>query len=128
MSKHRNNQQWLELITECRQSGMTDMDWCRANGISHSTFYKAIHRLQEAACKLPESLACSSTMLNLTSAKQDIVPISIIPDTSAEVNNALPEPTHYIMEITKCDMTIRVSNDISPSLLSHTLHLLGGAL
>lgn len=101
MSKHRNNQQWLELITECRQSGMTDMDWCRTNGISHSTFYKAIHRLQEAACKLPESLACSSTILNLTSAKQDIVPISIIPDTS---------------------------NDISPSLLSHTLHLLGGAL
>ena len=128
MSKHRNNQQWLELITECRQSGMSDMDWCRANGISHSTFYKAIHRLQEAACKLPESLACSSTMLNLTSAKQDIVPISIIPDTSAEVNNVLPEPTPYTMEITKCDMTIRVSNDISPSLLSHTLDLLGGGV
>ncbi len=128
MSKHRNQQQWLELITKCRQSGMSDMDWCRANGISRSTFYKAVLRLQKAACELPESSASSSTEINLTSSKQDIVPISIIQDTCSEVNNTLPEPNSYVMEITKCDMTVRVSNDISASLLAHTLRLIGGAL
>lgn len=128
MSKHRNMQQWLELITECRQSGMSDMDWCRANGISRSTFYKALLRLQNAACELPKSSAATSTEINLTSSKQDIVPVSIIHDTCSEVNNTMSEPAPYVMEITKCDMTIKVSNDISASLLSRTLQLLGGVL
>ncbi len=29
----------IRLINECRQSGMTDADWCRENDISVSTFY-----------------------------------------------------------------------------------------
>ena len=29
----------IRLINECRQSGMTDADWCRENGIAVSTFY-----------------------------------------------------------------------------------------
>ncbi len=28
----------IRLINECRQSGMTDADWCRENGIAVSTF------------------------------------------------------------------------------------------
>ena len=34
----------LRLINECRQSGMTDADWCRENGIAVSTFYNWISR------------------------------------------------------------------------------------
>ena len=30
----------IRLINECRQSGMTDADWCRENDIAVSTFYK----------------------------------------------------------------------------------------
>ena len=29
----------IRLINECRQSGMTDADWCRENGIAVSTEY-----------------------------------------------------------------------------------------
>ena len=29
----------IRLINECRQSGMTDADWCRENDIAASTFY-----------------------------------------------------------------------------------------
>ena len=29
----------IRLINECRQSGMTDADWCRENNIAVSTFY-----------------------------------------------------------------------------------------
>ena len=28
----------IRLINECRQSGMTDADWCRENDIAVSTF------------------------------------------------------------------------------------------
>mgnify|MGYP000233644627 CR=1 FL=1 len=29
----------IRLINECRQSGVTDADWCRENDIAVSTFY-----------------------------------------------------------------------------------------
>lgn len=32
----------IRLINECRQSGMTDADWCRENDIVASTFYNWI--------------------------------------------------------------------------------------
>ena len=34
----------LRLINECRQSGMTDADWCRENDIAVSTFYNWVSR------------------------------------------------------------------------------------
>lgn len=32
----------IRLINECRQSGMTDADWCRENDIAVSTFYNFV--------------------------------------------------------------------------------------
>ena len=31
-------EQRIELINECRRSGLTDAEWCRQNGIHPSTF------------------------------------------------------------------------------------------
>ena len=39
MSTASNDDHWLELITQCRSSGLTDRQWCIENGISASTFY-----------------------------------------------------------------------------------------
>lgn len=39
----------LRLINECRQSGMTDADWCRENDIAVSTFYNWVSRCRKAA-------------------------------------------------------------------------------
>ena len=42
MSTTRKNRvpmsEQLKLINQCRQSGLTDADWCRENGIAPSTF------------------------------------------------------------------------------------------
>ncbi len=130
MAEHRTAVQWMSLITECRQSGLTDMDWCRANGISKSTFYKAVKRLRDKACVIPASVASSDTCVNLTSSnKQDVVPISIIPDEQPHIHDiprAFPSP--YAMEINAGSLTVRISNDISPGMLSQTLRILGGFL
>ena len=130
MSKYRTQQHWLKLITECRQSGMTDMDWCRANGISRSTFYKAVKRLRASACELPESKVVSDNCLDLTaSCNQDVVPISILPDEQTQISDVPSTPrTPYAMEISTGSMTIKISNDISPGMLSQTLRILGGFL
>ena len=42
---HKTLSEWLRLVTEARQSGLTDCEWCRRNGISVHTFNNAIRRL-----------------------------------------------------------------------------------
>ena len=44
--KRTSPQEQLRLIQACRQSGLTDFDWCQAHGIPPATFYGWIHRLK----------------------------------------------------------------------------------
>lgn len=46
----RSLDEWMELVTECRQSGLTDAAWCNERGISSSCFYNAVSRLRKKAC------------------------------------------------------------------------------
>ena len=39
----------IRLINECRQSGMTDADWCRENDIAVSAFYNWVSRCRKTA-------------------------------------------------------------------------------
>ena len=62
----RSLDDWMELVTECRQSGLTDAAWCEAQGISPSCFYNAVSRLRKRACQIPDPIGKAST-LDLTS-------------------------------------------------------------
>ena len=77
----RSLDDWMELVTECRQSGLTDAAWCEAQGISPSCFYNAVSRLRKRACQIPNPIGKAST-LDLTSHKQDVVQIAIEPELS----------------------------------------------
>ena len=66
----RSLDDWMELVTECRQSGLTDAAWCKAQGISPSCFYNAVSRLRKKACQIPDPIGRANT-LDLTSHKQD---------------------------------------------------------
>lgn len=72
----RSLDEWMDLITECRQSGLTDAAWCNEHGISPSCFYNAVTRLRKKACQIPDPAGKAST-LDLTSHKQDVVQIAI---------------------------------------------------
>ena len=43
----RSLDEWMELVTECRQSGLTDAAWCNEHGISPNCFYNAVTRLRK---------------------------------------------------------------------------------
>lgn len=47
----RSLEEWMELVTECRQSGLTDAAWCNEHGISPSCFYNAVTRLRKKAVR-----------------------------------------------------------------------------
>lgn len=118
----RSLDEWMELVTECRQSGLTDAAWCHEHGISPSCFYNAVTRLRKRACQIPDPSGKSST-LDLTSHKQDVVQIAIEPDQSPaelilmEQNNSLYPDNSHTIEIEASGFRIRMGNDVQPVLL-----------
>ena len=55
----RTDQEWLDLIQECRTSSLTDKEWCEQQHIQRSNFYYHIRRLRKKACEIPDNPAPS---------------------------------------------------------------------
>lgn len=45
----------MELVQECRTSGLTDKTWCELNHIQRSSLYYHIRRFRNMACEIPEN-------------------------------------------------------------------------
>lgn len=72
--------EWIALVTECRQNGLTDAAWCHEHRISLSCFYNAFPCLHKRVCQIPDPSGKSST-LDCSSCKQDVVQIAIEQET-----------------------------------------------
>ena len=112
----------IRLINECRQSGMTDADWCRENDIAVSTFYNWVSRCRKAAAD--QILAANYGHLEVPRPKQDIVP-DHIPEqhTASQMQNSYLDNSHTI-EVAMKDIIVRISNDVDPVLLTRTFRLI----
>ena len=117
----------IKLINECRQSGMADADWCRENDIAVSTFYNWVSRCRKAAAdQIPPP---NYGHLEAPRPKQDVVPIDIVMDHIPEQHAASQmQKTHldnsHTIEVAMKDITVRISNDADPVLLTRTFRLL----
>ena len=125
----RSLDEWMELVTAYRQSGLTDAAWFHENGISPSCFYNAVSRLLKRACQIPDPSRKANT-LDLTSHKQDIVQIAVEPDKSPaelismEKNSSLYLDNSHTIEIEVNGLRIRISNDVQPVLLRTLMDVL----
>ena len=121
-----SKEEQLKLINECRTSGMTDTDWCREHGIAVSTFYYWVKQLRKEAAQIPAPAYGHSENPR---PKQDVVPIDIVPDhipeqhTASQMLNSNPDNSHTI-EVSMKDITVRISNDADPVLLTRTFRML----
>lgn len=128
--------EWRELIMECRRSGLTDKDWCEQQGINRSTFYNAISRLRKKACEIPERQA-AHPMMDLTVKKQDVVAIDIVQDNPGEIKPIKPDirdvnpvrPTanldnSYTIELAIRGGILRISNQTDLGLLEGLLQIM----
>ena len=68
----RNDQEWMEIIQECRSSGLSDQAWCHEHNIPVSTFYYHIRHLQKQACEVPAPAGKSP------GPPQQVVPLQVI--------------------------------------------------
>lgn len=71
MSTTSKDQYWMDLITQCRASGLTDRQWCIQNGIAISTFYYHVKTLRRKACEIPEPSGA-------VALKQEVIPIPFL--------------------------------------------------
>ena len=123
---HRTPDEWFAIIQECRKSGLTDAQWCLANGISRHSFNKAITRLRKRSYSIPSRKP--NDIYDLTPSKQDVVKVDIVPDVRPPME-MVPEVAPHIdnshmIEIAFGDIHISLSNGADPVLVSKTLSLL----
>ena len=88
-----------ELVMQCRQSGLSDKQWCLDNNIAPSTFYYWIRRLQQKACyDLPEA-AYRRNDIPAVAVKQDVVCVNIQPDSATKVEApGYPESSNVMLQ------------------------------
>lgn len=87
MSTTSKDEHWLNLINQCRTSGLTDHQWCIENGIPASTFYYHVRALRKKACEVPETVEAAAQ-------KQEVVRIPFL-ETEQHLSDpvALPTPS-----------------------------------
>lgn len=120
-------EQRIELINECRRSGLTDAEWCRQNGIHPSTFYMWVSRCRKSGAA-EQLIRKESGEASASPLIQEVVPVSIVPDSistePAFSAPALQEPdtmhfdNSHKIEIVANGITIRICNDASSSVIS----------
>lgn len=128
---HRSDEEWMQLITSCRQSGLSDKEWCVANGIVVRSFYNAVVRLRKKACQIPEREQNAEGTYDLTaSSLPDVVPISVIPEikTSHAAPALQDAAAHYdnshMVQITAGKFSVQLRNGTDPALVGQILSFL----
>ena len=119
----------IRLIMECRQSGLSDYQWCEKNGIHPGTFYNWVSKLRKSGYTFPESEARS----NAIPARQDVVKVDVVscqepsPVIEQNVSRAIsPETPSIAAELLVGGITLRLFNGADEQLIQNTLRLIGG--
>lgn len=133
-SKRVTADEQFRLIMECRQSGISDYQWCQMHGIRPGTFYNWISRLRNRGMTIP----ISSDQVKKTSAPlQEVVKVNLIPDSKSVPAPVQVEQNTCIVpnlatgespavEILLGNATIRFFNNTDKSLIETTLRCVGG--
>ena len=131
-SPRRSDEEWFQIINECRRSGLSDSQWCKQHDIRESTFFCAVGRLRKKAYAIPDRNKSMDGLSN-SIPKQDVVRIDIEPEI---LSPDRPEPMQVVpatyldnshtIEIDVRGINIRVFNSVDTALLKTVLSALGG--
>lgn len=119
-----------QLVMECRNSGLSDHQWCIEHDIVPNTFYNWVKRLRNKACyDIPNATGSD----NYSPAPvQEVVKMEIVndnQDTQAFVNTSIAANTATniaAIEISIGEASIRFSNEVDPKLFELALQFFGG--
>lgn len=131
-ASRRSQDEWLQLIQECRCSGLSDRTWCEQHGILTSSFYNAVKRLRKKACDIPYVSNRRTYALDLTSAnKQEAVQIDICPESYPEAVRSVKQmesaphlDNSHTIELMMDNFSLKISNSADPFLLQQIIRML----
>ena len=117
----RSDDEWMDIITESRSSGLTDADWCRTHDISIHTFYNAVRRLRNKACCLPDH---SERCHHRFPESHEIVKVGLMDDTNTFMNDAsLVIQPNYTVAITVGSTLVHFSNSADLNFAEQVIRL-----
>lgn len=129
MSKRVCKDDQIQLIMECRQSGLSDYQWCKQNGIHPGNFYNWVSKLRKQGYSFPDSHSKLTAVPNI----QEVVKVGLIQpqDSSPKVeqNVSLIEQADSLAvaaELLVGGVTLRLFNGADEKLIQSTLRCLGG--
>ena len=119
----------IKLIMECRQSGLSDYQWCRQQDINPGTFYNWVSKLRKSGYTFPDSQSKSVG----TPVVQEVVKLDVVDQkVSSPVieQNACPLPlsrnTDVAAELIVGNVTLRLFNGADQQLVQSAMKYLGG--
>ena len=118
-------QQQYQLIMQCRQSGLSDHQWCLEHDIHPGTFYNWVRRLrQNPDFVIPERTAPQSELIS----RQEVVKVELTAsDAPAPCQEKYPKTfcdATAVMELSFHSIVLRIPNGTDPQLLGHLLSVL----
>lgn len=130
-SKRVSCDEQMQLIMECRQSGLSDYQWCQMHDINPGTFYNWISRMKKRGITLPES---SGEAKYTSSPVQEVVKLELISEKHAVPTPGIspcgtyPAVNEVAFEVVTRSATIRVFSNTDSRMLENLFHCLGGVL
>ena len=128
--------QQLQLIMECRNSGLSDYQWCKEHGIHPGTFYNWVSRLRRKACReIPESISKSEpspapiqevVRLNFRSKAENPEPMLLC--QPAPASPTCIADIYASIEVSLGNAIIRIANGADPAILDRVLSLVKGTV
>ena len=126
MNKRVCKDDQIKLIMECRQSGLSDYQWCEQNGIHPGTFYNWVSKLKKSGYTLPDTQKNSEMKPEI----QEVVKVDLIDSVSeVEQNVSLqtqPREGYLAAELQIGNITLRLFNGADEHLIQNTLRCIGG--
>ncbi len=115
-------------LGECRQSGLTDHQWCVEHDIKPGTFYNWVKRLRQKGCmdlpastgrnyRAPESQEVVRVDFHDTDPLPYEQPLNVIPVATERNNLSVAEP----MKLSVGNFHLTIPNGTDPQLLAQTL-------
>ncbi len=106
VSREVKKQEWIQVIKDCRESGMPVKHWCRLNHINEQSYYCWLKKVRVSLCEIVQGQSDTS-----------FVPVQITADPH-------PSSSSAAAILYKGDIRIEISNDISPELLTSIMRSL----
>ena len=128
----KTSEEQYRLVMECRQSGLTDCDWCRENGININTFYAWVRRLRKETCHtIPDP---GRHHADNGICANEVVKVEILPEEQQDPSDAKDNPVSLpttglpMVEIEANGILFRFTGTVDAALYEKTLLMIGGRL